>query len=179
MNQQNAYQNYRYILGRLKKGIKWNWDKMASVLPTFPNGVDGVAGRKWIINAIDCGSMEAIKWMLSKNIDVVFVDKEGYSVLHACMDREASDKYKIMQLLIDYHADINIGAKVEQMALNSWSPLHMAAVRNDLKAIEILLKNGADRNLITCVDDYCNAEEEARYYGNIAAADLIRNFERK
>jgi ankyrin repeat protein len=65
------------------------------------------------------------------------------------------------------------------MATNSWTPLHQAAARGDLKAIWILLDNGADTTLRTVIDHYCTAEEDALIMGNNEAAELIKNHKAK
>ena len=57
---------------------------------------------------------------------------------------------------------------------NGWSPLHMAAARNDLQAIKILLDNGANTTLKTIIDNYCTAEQEAVILGKHEAAELIK-----
>ena len=59
------------------------------------------------------------------------------------------NRHEMLQLLIDNGADVNIGSELGTMGINSWSPLLMAAARNDLQAIKILLNNGADTTLKT------------------------------
>jgi hypothetical protein len=148
-------------------------------IPDFPHGKDHFIHREWIINAIDCGSLASVQWMLSKNVNLHFIDDEGYSVLHTCIERDNADKYEILQLLIDSGADVNVGNNLASMAINSWTPLHLAAARNDIDAIKILLENGADISLKTIIDNYCNAEEEATILGQKEAADFIRNYHTK
>lgn len=167
-------QEYNYIIDTLIRGTPITWKKLAKKVTDFPNGCDGFIGRRWITNAIDCGSLKAIRWMLSQNIDLQFVDEEGYSVLHSCIERTLPNKYNILQLLIDHKADLNVGTSVENLAVNGWSPLHLAVARKDVKAIKLLLKNGANRYLKTCIDDYETAEEAAKKYGYSEIADLIK-----
>ncbi|MCL2154094.1 MAG: ankyrin repeat domain-containing protein [Leptospirales bacterium] len=163
------------IFSKLQNGTVEDWECLAKQFPDFPNGLDDVCvGRYWITNAIDCASLECVKWIISKGVNLRFVDSEGYSPLHSCIDREFSDKYEMLQLLINSGADINIGTELATMALNSWSPLHLAAARNDLEAIKILLDNKADTTLKTIIDDYCTAEQEATILGKHEAAELIR-----
>lgn len=170
------YERYENIINSLQTGIVNDWELIAKEISDFPNGCDGFIGRAWIVNAIDSGSLSLVEWMLSKNINLRFVDNEGYSVLHSCIDRELPDKYKIMQLLINNGADINIGAELGQMALEGWTPLHMAAHRNDIEAIKILLQNGADTTIETIIDHYCNAEQTALRAGSNEAAELIKSY---
>lgn len=171
----SSAQTYNYIIHSLMNGNPIAWKKLAKQVNNFPNGCDEFIGRRWITNVIDCGSLKAVRWMLAQKIDLQFVDDEGYSVLHSCIDRTLSNKYNILQLLIDYKADINIGTRAKKLAVNGWSPLHLAAVRKDIKAVRLLLKNGANTHLKTCIDDYHTAEQEARKYGHSEIANLIKN----
>lgn len=168
-------QEYNYIIDILIRGNPITWKKLAKKVRDFPNGCDEFIGRRWITNAIDCGSLKAIRWMLSQDINLKFVDEEGYSVLHSCIERTLPNKYNIMQLLIDHKADINVGVSVENLAVNGWSPLHLAVARKDIKAVQLLLKNGANTYLKTCIDDYHTAEEAARSYDYLEIADLMKN----
>ena len=187
----NSDKKYDLIYNSLLNGKEEDWERLALQFPNFYNERDSdeayedndgkihQLGRFWITNAIDCGSLESVRWIISKGANLRFVDGEGYSPLHSCIDREFSDKYEIMQLLIDNGADVNIGAELGTMALNSWSPLHMAAARNDLQAIKILLDNGADTTLKTIIDNYCTAEQEAENMGNREVAEFIRTYKAK
>lgn len=115
----------------------------------FPDGLSNreYCAEHWIIHAVDSAPIEYVKWIMSKGVNLHFIELDSYSPLHSCIDREYSDKYEILHLLIDNGADINIGTQVEQMGFNGWSPLHMAAARNELEAVKILLDNGADPSL--------------------------------
>ncbi|WP_052600142.1 ankyrin repeat domain-containing protein [Aureispira sp. CCB-QB1] len=165
--------SYNLVIHALRQGSTIDWIKLAKKIHDFPNGCDAFIGRRWITNAIDCGSFQSIVWMLSQEVDLNFVDEEGYSVLHSCIDRYLPSKYTIMQLLIDYNAPIDIGTKEHQLAVNGWSPLHMAVARKDIQAVRLLLKNGANTTLRTCIDNYATAREEARYYGYLDIAALL------
>jgi ankyrin repeat protein len=170
---------YDKIMDCLTNGTAEEWERLSMQIPDFPHGSDHFIHREWIINAIDCGSLASVKWMLSKKVNLHFIDNEGYSVLHSCIERDNADKYEILQLLIDGGADVNVGNELESMAINSWTPLHLAAARNDLDAIKILLENGADSSLKTIIDNYCNAEQEATILGQNETADFIRNYHTK
>lgn len=166
------------IFNSLLKGTVEDWERLAQQFSDFPDGLDSKLGRPWITHAIDCASLECVKWMLLKGVNLRFMDEEGYSPLHRCIDRKRADKYEILQLLIDNGADINIGTELKTMNFNSWSPLHMAAARNDLEAIKILLDNGAATSLKTIIDNYCTAEREATNLGNHEAAELIQTYKK-
>jgi len=132
-------------------------------LPEIPEHVR----REIIIDIIYSSPAYTVKFMLSKNLPLSFVSGEGYSPLHAAIDADYPEKYEIMETLIKKGADVNIGATRETMAINSWTPLHMAMAREDKKATDILLKHGADPTIRTIIDDYSTPAETAEILSKI------------
>ena len=120
--------DYEYISGLLKTGSKEQLDELAELMDSFPDGGDDFIGIRWIRNAVDFGSSRAIAWMLKRKVDLAFSDAEGYTVLLSAIESERSDKYEILQLLLQH------GAPTDIRGINDWTPLHMAAARNDVKA---------------------------------------------
>jgi ankyrin repeat protein len=114
----------------------------------------------WITDAIHCGTVKVVAWMLAHGAPAVFVADDGYSVLHCSIEREKPDKYEIMRMLIEAGADVN--AK----GINDWTPAHMAAVRNDVEALKILRVAGADFTIRTKIDNYATPLEEAVMLGS-------------
>ncbi len=145
-----------------------DFEFVKSLIADFPAGQDAWIGRHWIINAIDCGSLVAVRWMIEQGVELKFRDSEGMTVLHAAIDCAGFDRYDMMRAFIAAGADVNA------FGTNGWTPLHMAAVRNDIEAVKILLEAGADRTLQTKIDDYATPEEEAT---SDEAAKVIRNFQ--
>ena len=175
----NIDEKYDLITNSLRSGTVEDWEHLARQFPDFPDGLDcneTDIADSWINNAIGCCSFECIRWMLSKGVNLHHKSPGGWFALHNCIDRKLPDKYEVMQLLINSGADINVGTELKAMALNGWSPLHMAAARNDLEAIKALLDNGADTTLKTIIDDCCTAEQEAVRMNNSKAAELIRTY---
>jgi len=167
----NDSDDYKHIMDSLMyHGNVEEWERFAETIEGFPHGCDDFINRRWIINAIDCGVKGAVEWMLSKKVDLHFSDEEGRTVLISCLDRDKLDKYEILQLLIDHGADINL------QGWNDWTPLHMAGARNDLRAIKLLIDNGASQTIKTRIDGYCTPEEESLVLGNAEAAELIRTY---
>ena len=66
-----------------------------------------------------------------------------------------ADVLQILQLLLEFRADPN------QRGINDYTPLHMAVSENNLPAVELLLKAGADPRLRTCIDEYETPREMA------------------
>ncbi|MBE9047968.1 ankyrin repeat domain-containing protein [Pleurocapsales cyanobacterium LEGE 10410] len=153
--------DYNYCIEVLRSGSVDDLEELASLEEDFPKGKDRLLMRRWITNAIDCGSKEAIKWILKKKVDVIFRDDEGYTVLHSAIERNEDDKYEIMELLLKFGADVNL------KGINDWTPAHLAAARNDVEALKILVKYGADLNIRTDIDDYATPLEEARILNSL------------
>ena len=118
-------EKYDLIFNSLLNGMVEDWERLAQRFPDFPNGLDSEPfeygcgqiyqlGRHWITNAIDCGTFESVRWMLSKGVNMRFVDGEGYSPLHSCIDRELPDRHEMLQLLIDNGANVNVGTDKEE-----------------------------------------------------------------
>jgi ankyrin repeat protein len=141
--------------------------ELAECWDDFPSGKDDFIGRHWITNAIDCGSVEVVAWMLSHGASVPIEVDDGYSVLHSVIERNNEDKYEMMRILIDAGADVN------EIGIHGYAPAHQAAVRNDVEALKILHESGADFRLRTTVDDYATPLEEAYSMNPRDAAEAI------
>lgn len=143
----------------------------AEIVDEFPHGKGGFFGDPWIIHAIDCGSIESIEWMIQKGVDLRPVVSADDPPLNSCVELETKNKHKILKILIDAGADIN------ERGSNGWTPLHLAAIRDDEKSMQILLEAGADRSIRTNCDYNNTAEEEARALDHEASANFIANFQ--
>jgi ankyrin repeat protein len=95
---------------------------------------------------------------------------DGFPPLHAVLDAGGPEVCARLSLLIAAGADLN------RRGFNDWTPLHIAAAKGDLEAVQFLLDVGAHRSFRTRIDDCATAEEEARILGQTAAADLIRDW---
>ncbi len=137
----------------------------AEMLDDFPTGKHRYARCHWVTDAIDCGTPRIVDWMIKEGAPLIFVDDEGYSVLHSAIEREHKDKYGIMRALLDNGADI------DAKGINGWTPGHMAAVRNDLDALILLDEYGADFSIKTEIDSYETPYEGAIRCG--ADAEII------
>lgn len=56
----SQYRDYDYVLGILASGDEAQLNELGQLMENFPEGVDDFIGRRWIINAIDCGSLASI-----------------------------------------------------------------------------------------------------------------------
>ena len=152
----DSHKEYLYLIDLLAQGNIELLEEAEKVIESFPTGIDNYLQRHWITNAIDCGSLASVKWVLSRSVDLNFRDDEGYTPLLSALERERPEKYEILQLLIDS------GAPLNKKGVNDWTPLHMAAAREDIEALKLLIKNGADLSIRTEIDDYATPLEEAK-----------------
>lgn len=157
--------DYLRMLEVLKSGSVADLEAEALRDPQFPAGADSYAGRRWIINAIDCGSPQCIKWMLQKGVDLDFRDEQGYTSLHSALERSADDRAEVLKLLLQ------AGAPINRKGINDWTPAHMAAARDDVDALRTLVEHGADLSIRTEIDDCATPLEEAR---NLRKMNAVR-----
>lgn len=165
-----AFKDLKDICGWLADGDLEKLEFASQVVDSFPHDKDGFFGTHWIVHAIGSGCVSSVKWMIEKGVDPCVRPDDGYPPLLACIDNPSAGKHQILGTLIDAGADIN------QRGINGWTPLHLAAIRDDEKAMHMLLTAGADRTITTQVDDNATAEEEARILGNLKSADFIASF---
>ncbi len=152
-----GYEEFKYIVNILANGSNENFDEIEEFYEDFPYGKDSYIGRDWLINVIHYGSLDSLKWILLKNTNLNFVNDEGYSPVLTILDSERNDKYIILEILLEKERKL-----ANKQGVNGWSPLHMAAAKDDVKAIEILIKFGADINCRTGIDDNNTPIEEAK-----------------
>lgn len=125
-----------------------------------------------MLMAVGCGSPACVRWMLDAGVDIDFRDAAGSTVLSGCIERRDETKYEILEMLL------KAGANVDAFGFNGWAPLHLAAVRNDRRAVEMLLNADADKELRTSIDDCATASEAAASAGHHEMARFIRDWPR-
>lgn len=155
------------IMHILHTGCAQDFEKLATITDDFPNGKDRFLRRRWIINAIDSGSIDSIKWMLSKNVPLDFVDEEGRTVTTAAMERDGTDRYEVLELLLKHHAPLNAESG------NRDTPAHFAALANDVRALELLSRYGANMNIRT-TDGFMTPLDLAIGCGKKEAAEFLQ-----
>jgi ankyrin repeat protein len=161
---------YKRVMGILASGTPDQWSQLAFEIPSFPQGSDDFVNRRWIINAVGSGCSEAVKWMLGEHLDLNFRDDEGYTTLHVALERDPPERYEMLEILL------NAGASVNLKGINDWTPAHMAAARDDVKALRILIRFGADLSIRTNIDEHATPLEEARNLGKRNAAKFLEDY---
>lgn len=159
--------SYDDIIQVLRLGDVQQLELLRQRIPGFPHGVDDLIGRAWITNAIDVGSLAGIKWMLDQQVDLNFRDDEGYTPLHAALERTHDDRQVILGMLL------KAGAPVNRKGINDYTPCHLAAAQDDVASLRLLVGHGADLSLRTDIDHYATPLEEARMLAKTAAAKYL------
>jgi ankyrin repeat protein len=113
-----------------------------------------------------------IRQLLELGADPNYGDSAGFpSLIAALSSTERADRYKILELLLAYGADI------QQRGLNDYTPLHYAACIEDIPAMELLISRGADLHARTRIDDYATPLEEMEILGRGKAIEFLREAE--
>jgi hypothetical protein len=157
--------DYQDILEEIMKGNIEYLDRIERNQPGFFSQKNTFNGDHWIIDAIDYGSLKVVQWMISVGASLKFKSETGYPALHTAIDSRLVDKYQILEYLILCGADLN------ERGVNDYTPAHLASVNNDVRALKILFKHGADFSIATRVDNCATPLEEARMCGG--ATDTV------
>jgi ankyrin repeat protein len=140
--------------------------------PDFPNcrGSRGV-GEIILEYAICWSPLHFIRILLELGANPNYEDHAGFHSLIAALSTEREDKRAIVEMLLAFGADI------QQRGVNGYTPLHYAAVQNDIRMLELLLARGADPNVRTDVDDYTTPLEEAERCGRRETIQILKDFQ--
>ena len=84
--------------------------------------------------------------LLDLGADVNYEDLGGFPSLLTVLSGDRPEEYELLELLLARGADVN------RRGINGYMPLHMAASKNDDRAIAVLLAHGADPAARTRVD---------------------------
>lgn len=135
----------------------------------FPNVSAHPAIGLCLVSAIYHSPQAFIRELLDAGADPNADENDGFPPLIAAFDREpGGELYAILELLLERGADPDIHG------LNNYTALHLAAARGDLRAVDLLLKHGADANTTTRIDDYETPLEVAAAAGHQKVVDRLK-----
>jgi ankyrin repeat protein len=118
--------------------------------------------------AIYWSPLSFIETLLEMGANPNHPDDDGFPSLIAALSTDRDDRIALVALLLD------AGAEVDQRGLNDWTVLHYAVGQRDLKAVQLLLRHGADATLRTRIDDCTSALEEAEAIDFTEALEPLR-----
>ena len=116
-------------------------------------------------------SLRFIHKLLAAGADPNYGDHAGFPSIIAALSSGRGDREEIVDLLLDFGADIN------QRGINDWTPLHWAAANDDAELIDYLMKKGSDPTLHTRIDDMATPLEEAEILGCKSSVAMLKQFE--
>jgi ankyrin repeat protein len=125
-------------------------------------------GRSIIHFAAQRGNIEILRSLIDINsdIDINCKDRDGQTVLHYAVESKRVDAIKLL---------VSKGADVNAVDLRGRTPMHRAAAKNNLLAIDCIVEV-AGKNSIDNVDYQSRTPEQlARQFGAIAAAEHLRD----
>lgn len=91
-------------------------------------------------------SVAFVRELLDLGADANYEDLGGFPSLLTVLSGDRPEEYELLELLLARGADI------QRRGINGYTPLHMAASKNDDRAIALLLAHGADPAARTHVD---------------------------
>ncbi len=137
---------------------------------TFPNCEIPHLGARCLEYAIYHSPFRFVRELVEMGADPNYGDQAGFPSLIAALSTDRPDKYTVVEFLIE------AGADIEQRGINDYTPLHYAAARNDLVAIELLVSAGADLSARTRIDDLATPLEEAEHLGCHDAVRKLKSY---
>jgi hypothetical protein len=146
-------------------------EEAMQIVDSFPHGQLGTSSAPyWITIAAGAGALGVVDWMLDKGVTADVSDGGQEPPLHCALALNDDVRYAMLDKLIAAGCDVN------RHGIHDWTPLQMAAVREDFRAMEVLLDAGADPCRRTRIDESMTPAEEARNLGHPAAADFIDRY---
>ncbi|VFQ63915.1 unnamed protein product [Cuscuta campestris] len=92
--------------------------------------------------AIQEKRLQAALYLVNNGVDVAKANKEGLTYLHYATHNAFSGQKELIQLLISR------GAEVDACSNDQWTPLLFATLYRSIEAVEVLLQNNANPNLV-------------------------------
>lgn len=141
--------------------------------PDWANGRDALLHIHVLAHAIGCAPLGLIKTLVEAGADPNYEAADGFPSLILALGAGRLDRHKIIALLLRAGADPN------QRGNGDYTALHVAAGKNDLQAVELLLEHGADPYVRTRIDELETPLEVAKRAGAVTAATAILNSQQR
>ena len=139
-------------------------DQLRLELQTDPAFIDYENSLDSILHyAIDSGNVSLLEAVLALGADVN-ENADGFPALHTAID---ASRVSVVEALLQRGADPNV------RMINDYTPLHLAADKSDLGAVEMLLRYSAEVDEETRIDDYVTPLMLAAAKGHIEMIQLL------
>ncbi|MEP3636004.1 MAG: hypothetical protein ABJN14_01925 [Paracoccaceae bacterium] len=145
-------------------------DRLASE-SDFPHGVDPWAEERWLTSAISTGNLKSVDWVLSKGVEVSYLDS-GFSALKTALQLENDCKIWIYEKLEPSEAAtltinmidmiVKAGADVNQRLSLNYTALHAAAAWSSVEVVRHLLSLRADPFVVSSDYDSSRPVDDAK-----------------
>lgn len=129
------------IYNAIRSGDFQALERMAEPASDIPNVRDG-CGVFFLCVVICRGPLLLSRELLAAGAEPNSPESDGFPTLFAALDRDAADRYAVIDALLAH------GADVQQWGINDYTALHRAACHDDADAVALLLAHGAARTLV-------------------------------
>jgi hypothetical protein len=157
----------QFAIDALQSGDPARLEELAALTDDLSDDEVEVAWQRWILHAVAAAPLATIEWMIDGGVDLGFRDRAGYTPLLAAVECTRADRLDVLRRLIAAGAPLNV------KGINDWTPAHMAAARDDVDALALLVDSGADLSIRTGIDQYATPLEEARHLGMAGAVAFL------
>jgi ankyrin repeat protein len=113
------------------------------------------SGSRPLHAAVECSTPEIVERLLKRGVRVDVMVGNGDSPLHLAARRRdvsVADKLRIMTLLLDY------GASIDVIDSDDWTALHIVTENCETKIVQFLIDRGANVVFCKSVDDWTPLE---------------------
>lgn len=123
-------------------------DTVVQTLKDYPGCVDArnPRGRTALHEAACNGRVAIVKILFEYGADINARSYTGYTALTFATE---SGSVEVIMALIERRADLNAASTSEQVDLRGHTPLHRAALRENLASVQLLAAKGASVNAVT------------------------------
>lgn len=161
-------EDYLHLLESLRKGDLDGVRLALGAPDDWANAREAYTNSNVMSLALIESPVPFVRELLALGADPNYEDLGGFPSLLNVLSGDRAEKHELLELLIE------AGADVQGRGINGYTPLHMAASRDDDRAIALLLATGADHAARTNVDDYETALEVALRGGCSRAIESLR-----
>lgn len=142
-NDDLQYETYCMCMPIIQRGIEAELDALKASEPSFPHGTTWLDSH-WLIHAIGSNAVDSVKWMMSQNVELNYVEDDGYSPLKTAAEHLPPGDCRIAQLLLQAGANPNYSTVQNPYR----SAIHWAAAMDRADILKLFLDFGGKINWV-------------------------------